>query len=95
MSFTPPLPAGARSHDSADGLPLGKLLALALAGFITIMTETVPAGLLDVYKRQAPTSPATGSACAAGSTPPTGSATTAKTACIYCGRCAAWAMCRR
>ena len=46
MSFTPPLPAGASSHDSADGLPLGKLLALALAGFITIMTETVPAGLL-------------------------------------------------
>ena len=46
MSFTPPLPAGACPQDDADGLPLGKLLALALAGFITIMTETVPAGLL-------------------------------------------------
>lgn len=46
MSFTSPLPAGACPQDDADGLPLGKLLALALAGFITIMTETVPAGLL-------------------------------------------------
>lgn len=46
MSCTPPLHVGACPQDHADGLPLGKLLALALAGFITIMTETVPAGLL-------------------------------------------------
>ncbi|CAB3844706.1 MFS transporter [Achromobacter ruhlandii] len=46
MSCTPPLPAGACPLDHTEGLPLGKLLALALAGFITIMTETVPAGLL-------------------------------------------------
>ncbi|PJM90991.1 MFS transporter [Achromobacter ruhlandii] len=43
MSCTPPLPAGACPLDHTEGLPLGKLLALALAGFITIMTETVPA----------------------------------------------------
>jgi predicted MFS family arabinose efflux permease len=29
-----------------DRLPLGRLLALAMAGFITIMTEVMPAGLL-------------------------------------------------
>ena len=29
-----------------DGLPLGSLLALAMAAFITILTETLPAGLL-------------------------------------------------
>lgn len=28
------------------GLPLGRLLALAMAGFLAIMTETLPAGLL-------------------------------------------------
>lgn len=46
MRCTPPLPAGICPQDRVDGLPLGKLLALALAGFIAIMTETVPAGLL-------------------------------------------------
>lgn len=30
----------------ADGLPVGGLLALAMAGFITLMTEVMPAGLL-------------------------------------------------
>ncbi|MCH4272561.1 MFS transporter [Kerstersia gyiorum] len=30
----------------AAGLPVGKLLAFTMAGFITIMTETMPAGLL-------------------------------------------------
>lgn len=49
--MTPPssssaLPAGASLPDTPESLPLGKLLAMALAGFITIMTETVPAGLL-------------------------------------------------
>lgn len=49
--MTPPssssaLPAGAHPQDTSERLPLGKLLAMALAGFITIMTETVPAGLL-------------------------------------------------
>ena len=49
--MTPPssssaLPASASLPDTPESLPLGKLLAMALAGFITIMTETVPAGLL-------------------------------------------------
>ncbi|MGF9566533.1 MFS transporter [Neorhizobium sp. JUb45] len=30
----------------ADRLPVGGLLALAMAGFITLMTEVMPAGLL-------------------------------------------------
>lgn len=33
-------------NDSTDRLPLGGLLALACAGFITILTEAMPAGLL-------------------------------------------------
>jgi predicted MFS family arabinose efflux permease len=33
-------------NDSPDRLPLGGLLALACAGFITILTEAMPAGLL-------------------------------------------------
>lgn len=32
--------------DSADRLPFGKLLAFTMAGFLAIMTETMPAGLL-------------------------------------------------
>jgi hypothetical protein len=33
-------------QDEPPALPVGGLLALALAGFITILTETLPAGLL-------------------------------------------------
>ncbi|GKW37494.1 MFS transporter [Pectobacterium carotovorum] len=33
-------------HLPAEGLPLGSLLALAMTGLISIMTETLPAGLL-------------------------------------------------
>ena len=33
---------------ATDRLPLGALLALAMAGFITILTEALPAGLLVV-----------------------------------------------
>lgn len=36
----------ATSASQADGLPVGKLLALTMAGFLAIMTETMPAGLL-------------------------------------------------
>ncbi|SMF56657.1 MULTISPECIES: MFS transporter [unclassified Pseudomonas] len=42
MSSCPPLTASAQR----DSLPLGGLLALASAGFITILTEAMPAGLL-------------------------------------------------
>jgi len=42
MSSCPPLSASAQR----DSLPLGGLLALASAGFITILTEAMPAGLL-------------------------------------------------
>lgn len=31
---------------ASDGLPVGKLLAFTMAGFLAIMTETMPAGLL-------------------------------------------------
>lgn len=34
------------AHAQPDALPLGGLLALACAGFITILTEAMPAGLL-------------------------------------------------
>lgn len=44
MSLPPPL--GADSVRSSDRLPLAGLLALATAGFITILTEALPAGLL-------------------------------------------------
>lgn len=41
------LAKSATSTDAADdSLPLGGLLALALAGFVTLMTEVMPAGLL-------------------------------------------------
>lgn len=36
----------AASNATSDRLPWGKLLALAMAGFICILTETLPAGLL-------------------------------------------------
>ena len=39
-SCSPPLPS------QASGLPVGALLALAMTGFICIVTETLPAGLL-------------------------------------------------
>jgi len=39
-------PALERSADRHERLPLGALLALATAGFITVMTEAMPAGLL-------------------------------------------------
>ncbi|MBA2931463.1 MFS transporter [Pseudomonas sp. CCUG 57209] len=42
MSSSPSLTASAKR----DSLPLGGLLALASAGFITILTEAMPAGLL-------------------------------------------------
>ncbi|WGT30090.1 MFS transporter [Pseudomonas marginalis] len=42
MSSSPSLSASAQR----DSLPLGGLLALACAGFITILTEAMPAGLL-------------------------------------------------
>lgn len=43
-----PRPRTAPTHPPAgrDRLPLGALLALAMAGFITILTEALPAGLL-------------------------------------------------
>ncbi|MGS1106313.1 MFS transporter [Achromobacter anxifer] len=43
-----PRPRPAPGHPAADRdrLPLGSLLALAMAGFITILTEALPAGLL-------------------------------------------------
>jgi len=33
-------------HKSAERLPLGGLLALAMAAFVTLLTEIMPAGLL-------------------------------------------------
>ncbi|WP_205736608.1 MFS transporter [Achromobacter xylosoxidans] len=41
-----PRTAPARPPAGRDRLPLGALLALAMAGFITILTEALPAGLL-------------------------------------------------
>ena len=41
-----PLPAPGHPAADRDRLPLGSLLALAMAGFITILTEALPAGLL-------------------------------------------------
>lgn len=38
--------AAVQSGASAEGLPVWKLLALTMAGFLAIMTETMPAGLL-------------------------------------------------
>lgn len=45
MSDNPSLPH-CPAHAQPDALPLGGLLALACAGFITILTEAMPAGLL-------------------------------------------------
>lgn len=47
-STNSPRPQTAYAHPAAprDRLPLGSLLALAMAGFITILTEALPAGLL-------------------------------------------------
>ncbi|WP_215751807.1 MFS transporter [Gluconobacter sp. P5E10] len=42
MTFTPTSPG----QSTDDGLPVAGLLALAMAGFLCIMTETLPAGLL-------------------------------------------------
>ncbi|WP_418609617.1 MFS transporter [Gluconobacter cerinus] len=42
MTFTPTSPG----QSADDGLPVAGLLALAMTGFICIMTETLPAGLL-------------------------------------------------
>lgn len=42
MAHSTPLPGGARRAP----LPIASLLALALAGFVTILTEALPAGLL-------------------------------------------------
>lgn len=41
-----------------DRLPLGGLLALATAGFITILTEAMPAGLLPQMSQDLAVSPA-------------------------------------
>jgi predicted MFS family arabinose efflux permease len=41
----PPLP------QSSDRLPMSGLLALAMSGFITILTEALPAGLLNGISR--------------------------------------------
>ncbi len=38
--------SAAMSTASAEGLPVGKLLTFTMAGFLAIMTETMPAGLL-------------------------------------------------
>lgn len=43
---TPPTPSGAESR-----LPLAALLALAATGFITLLTETMPAGMLSQMSR--------------------------------------------
>ncbi|WP_087502702.1 MFS transporter [Pseudomonas sp. SID14000] len=44
MSTSDKYTAASASH--TDGLPVGKLLAFTMAGFLAIMTETMPAGLL-------------------------------------------------
>ena len=49
MSILPPTsdyPAAEFTPDPNAGLPIWKLLVFTLAGFLTIMTETIPAGLL-------------------------------------------------
>ena len=38
-------------NSSKEDIPVLKLLAFTLAGFITIMTETMPAGLLPLISR--------------------------------------------
>lgn len=43
--MTPPS-AQINTHPAADRLPVASLLVLAMAGFITILTEALPAGLL-------------------------------------------------
>ena len=43
---------------SADRLPLASLLALAMAGFITILTEALPAGVLSLMSHDFHTSEA-------------------------------------
>lgn len=45
-SQTPSLPAAGGATDACERLPIAALLALAVAGFITILTEALPAGLL-------------------------------------------------
>jgi predicted MFS family arabinose efflux permease len=45
-SSTPATPDSSRSTSTAGRLPMAGLLALAMAGFITILTEALPAGLL-------------------------------------------------
>lgn len=39
-------PAGSEAGSAADRLPVGRLLAFTVAGFLAIMTENMPAGLL-------------------------------------------------
>lgn len=50
MNDSPSLTENPRSAQP-DALPLGGLLALACAGFITILTEAMPAGLLPQMKQ--------------------------------------------
>jgi predicted MFS family arabinose efflux permease len=45
-SDTPPIDQANASSDARDRFPLAALLALAMAAFITILTEALPAGLL-------------------------------------------------
>lgn len=42
---------------SSDRLPIGALLALAMTGFICIVTETLPAGLLPLISEGLAISP--------------------------------------
>ncbi len=44
--MTDTCPIGNRSTSAVDRLPVAALLALALTGFVAILTETLPAGLL-------------------------------------------------
>jgi predicted MFS family arabinose efflux permease len=44
-------------HDDRERLPVGALLALAMTGFICIMTETLPAGLLPAISSDLDISP--------------------------------------
>ena len=46
MALAQDFAAGRDRGLSDEGLPIGRLLAFTVAGFLTIMTETVPAGLL-------------------------------------------------
>ena len=45
-SLSPSAQCNVPTQQAASGLPVAALLALAMTGFICIVTETLPAGLL-------------------------------------------------